>query len=267
MKIPSWIFGKMSFKRILLSLFEIYIALFLFAWFFADILIHHPPHHTFPPLPGEITLTTSDNILISAVWIPNPKATQTILFSHGNGEDLDHDYPFLQELWASGFNVFAYDYRGYGHSKGKPKEHGLYCDMDAAYTYLTQQLHVSPSHIIVLGRSLGSGPSTYLASTQPVGGLILESGFTSAFRTAIPFPLLPFDQFPNLKRIPHIKCPVLVMHGTSDVVVPFSHGKKLFAAAPERKQSAWIEGAGHNDIFSNDPENYLSIIKTFVKSF
>jgi len=258
--------GPWSFKRVFISLLEIYLLLLIFAWFFADLLVHHPPHHSFSRLPGEITLKTSDGVKISAIWMPNPKATHTLLFSHGNGEDMDYDSDYLQELSAAGFNVFAYDYRGYGHSEGKPNEEGLYRDIDAAYDYLTKNLNVSPAQIIVLGRSLGSGPSTYLASSKPVGGLVLESAFTSAFRVAIPFPLFPFNQFPNLERIHRVKCPILIMHGTLDTLIPIVQGQTLFAAASAPKTSVWIQGAGHNNLFPHDPDRYLEAIRTFSNS-
>ncbi len=249
----------------MISILEIYLLLAVVAWFIADTIIHHPPSRKYEPLPSEVFLTASDGTKLSAVWIPNPQATCTILFSHGNAEDLGFDLPFLQELSESGFNVLGYDYRGYGHSLGKPSEKGLYRDIEAAYNYLTGPLKVLPEYILVLGRSLGSGPAAYLAEVKPVGGLILESAFTSAFRTVIPFPLFPFDQFPNLKRLSKIKCPILVIHGTRDTIVPIRHGKKLCNAYQGPKQYFWVEGAGHNDLYLVADNAYPQRILAFVQ--
>ncbi len=245
------------------SILEIYLAVVVIAWLFANRLAHHPPSPRYGTLPGEVALTASDGIRLVAIWLPNKRATATILFSHGNAEDLSHDLPYLRELWGAGFNVLAYDYRGYGRSEGHPTEKGLCRDIEAAYQHLTGDLGIPPSRILVLGRSIGGGPSTWLAITHPVGGLILESAFTSAARVLAPFPILPFDQFPNLERIPRVRCPVLVMHGTADTLVPVSHGRKLFAAVRGKKSALWVEGATHNDVFPTAPELYLQTLRNF----
>jgi len=153
----------------------------------------------------------------------------------------------LDRLHRWGFNVFAYDYRGYGTSDGRPSERNVYEDGDTVYEYLTQQLQIPPDRIIVYGQSVGGGSATKLATQYPVAGLILESTFTSAFRVVVPFPLLPFDKFPNRNRLQTVECPVLVMHGAADRIIPIRHGQALYTAARNPKQSLWIEGAGHND--------------------
>jgi fermentation-respiration switch protein FrsA (DUF1100 family) len=164
-----------------------------------------------------------------------------------NAEDLGDLRPLLERLNVWGFSLFAYDYRGYGTSQGKPGERHVYRDAEAAYDYLTQQLQVPPEQIIVYGRSVGGGAATELASHHPVAGLILESAFTSAFRVIVPLPLLPFDKFPNLAKLKKVRCPILVMHGQADQIIPINHGYRLYAAAPEPKLSLWVEAAGHND--------------------
>ncbi len=263
--IQRFIIGGLTFKRLMFSAIEIYLILLVFAWFFADWIIHHPPARNSNPLLGEISLTTSDGIRLSAVWLPNPKATCTILFSHGNAEDLRRDLPYLQELRNAGFNVFGYDYRGYGRSEGKPSEHGLYRDIEAAYDYLVGPLRIAPARILVHGRSIGSGPSVYLVTKKPAAGLILESAFTSAFRVPIPFRLFPFDQFPNLKRLSQIYCPILFIHGTRDSIIPIRHGKKLYESYRGPKEFLWVEGADHNDLFATDPDGYLQAIRDFAQ--
>ena len=259
------LFGRLSARRVMLSLIEIYVGVTIGVWLLADKIIHHPPSRRYGPLPGEVRLQTSDGLKLCAVWMPNPKATHTLLFSHGNAEDLGHDLPFLRELGGAGFNVFGYDYRGYGRSEGKPNEKGLYRDIDAAYKHLVEKLKVRPEQIIVLGRSLGSGPSTWLASRQPVGGVVFESAFTSAFRVVIPFPLFPFDQFPNLKWLPQVRCPILVIHGTSDTIISMKHGKRLYEAYQGPKESWWVEGADHNDLFDVAGDAYLKRLQDFSK--
>jgi fermentation-respiration switch protein FrsA (DUF1100 family) len=98
-----------------------------------------------------------------------------------------------------------------------------------------------------------------------LAGLILESSFTSAFRVVLPIPILPFDKFPNLDKISQVNCPVLVIHGTADETISLSHGKRLFAAAPEPKRSFWVEGAGHNDLFWVAGEQYGEALQDFAQ--
>jgi fermentation-respiration switch protein FrsA (DUF1100 family) len=149
---------------------------------------------------------------------------------------------------AAGFAVFAYDYQGYGTSESKPTERHACEDADAAYDYLVGTLHVPAERIIAFGRSLGGGVATDLASRRPVAGLVLESTFTTAFRVFTRASVLPFDRFDNVHKIKRVHCPVLVMHGTRDMLIHIALGRQLYAAANEPKLFLWVEGAGHNDV-------------------
>jgi fermentation-respiration switch protein FrsA (DUF1100 family) len=104
-----------------------------------------------------------------------------------------------------------------------------------------------------------------LAARKPLAGLIMESAFTTAFQVVLPIPVLPFDKFRNIDKIKRVNCPVLVMHGKADEVVPFSHGQKLFAAAPEPKLSFWVEEASHNDLMWVAGERYAEILREFAE--
>jgi fermentation-respiration switch protein FrsA (DUF1100 family) len=210
-------------------------------------MIFLPPPATYRDGAETLSLTTADGVRISAVHLVNHHAAYTILYSHGNAEDLGLIAPLLARLREWGFAVFAYDYRGYGTSRGRPSERGAYEDVDAAYAYLTLTLGVPPGQIIAYGRSVGSGPAVDLATRQPLAGLVVESAFVTAFRVLTRVPLLPFDEFRNIDKITRVSCPVLVMHGVQDDIVPIAHGRRLFGAAPEPKRFLWVEGAGHND--------------------
>ena len=102
------------------------------------------------------------------------------------------------------------------------------------------------------------------ASREKPGGVVLEGAFTSGQRTLFPFPVYPFDQFPNLRRVRGLPCPLLVIHGLADQVIPVRHGQRLFAAAPEPKFALWVEGAGHNDVFGSAPELCLKALRDFA---
>jgi len=208
----------------------------------------------------------TDDASVAALWVENSKARKVVLFSHGNGEDIGMGCDFYK-AFASGVNVslLVYDYPGYGLTAGVPTEKGVYETAEAAYRFLVEQKKIAPENIIVMGRSLGGGPSCYLAKKYPVGGLILESTFTSAPRVVTGVRLLPFDPFPNISRIRRITCPKLIIHGTEDEVIPFSHGKKLAAAAAQPHRFVEIEGAGHNDLFwVFGEEKYIKLIREFI---
>ena len=153
-------------------------------------------------------------------------------------------------------NIMAYDYSGYGKSSGQPCEEFVYADIEAAYDYLLTVRKIQPEEIVLYGRSLGSGPSCYLASKtakegRSVAGVILQSPLLSAFRVAFNFRFtMVWDKFPNIDYAPHIGCPVFIVHGTQDEVVPFYHGQDLFLSLKQcwRAKPFWVIGAGHNNI-------------------
>ncbi|MFS8924385.1 alpha/beta hydrolase [Synechococcus sp. B60.1] len=241
----------------------VYGYLLWLGWFQSERLIFLPRPASYQDGEAILKLTTADGLQISAVYLPNPAATYTLLYSHGNAEDLGDILPRLRKLQQGGFSVLAYDYRGYGTSEGIPSEAGAYKDIEAAYAYLRDQ-GIPPGRILLYGRSVGGGPSVYLAAQKPVGGLILESTFVTAFRVLTRIPLLPFDRFDNLSRIAQINCPLLILHGTQDRLIPFWHAEALYQAARDPKRLVPIEGADHNNLLQVAGERYLPILHQFV---
>lgn len=250
--------------RLVRSLVIIYAIVCAYVFFTSDGKIFLPPAPSYTQLPGLSSVSTVNNNQLSVVAIDNPAANYTVLYSHGNAEDLGQIYPTLELLHSTGAAIVSYDYSGYGLSTGSPSEQQSYKDIEAVYQYMTEQLRIPSDRIIVHGRSVGGGPSAYLASRHPVGGLILESTFTSAFRVVLPFPLFPFDKFPNLRRVDNVTCPVLVIHGDADEMIPIHHGKALYDKAPEPKQSVWIAGADHNNVPWFEQETYKNAIAEFI---
>jgi abhydrolase domain-containing protein 17 len=201
---------------------------------------------------------------ITALYLPNAAAQFTLLFSHGNAEDLGADLPLLDIYRRAGFAVFAYDFRGYGTSEGHSSEPGVYADAEAAYKALTTQLKVSPSRIISIGRSLGSAAAIHISGTHPVAGLVVEAPFLSAFRVLTRVQLLPWDKFNNAAKIRHVRVPVLIIQGDADEVVQFRHGQRLFEIANEPKRKLWIHGAHHNDVLFTATDEYIEALKQFA---
>lgn len=267
MRPVSWrklLVGEFSWKRLVRSAALIYLLFAVFVYFRADSMIFLPQPSSYQDTKEIIKLKSPDGIELSALHLINPAAKYTILYAHGNAEDLGDIRQVLENLNALGFNVFAYDYRGYGTSQGTPSEQNAYKDIDTAYNYLTQVLKVAPQNIIIYGRSVGGGSAVDLAARKQVAGLILESTFTSAFRVKVPFPILPFDRFSNIDKIDDIKAPVLIMHGKEDNVIPFWHSQQLFEEAPSPKLSLWVEGASHNDFTYVAGRRYGKVLKEFI---
>ena len=268
-KLRALFVGEFSWKRLIRSLILIPICVFLgllvIAAFFADRAIFRPPSPSYKDTAEVIKLETSRSELISAKYYESSGATYTILFSHGNAEDIGMIEPFAWRLRDLGFNVLIYDYPGYGTSSGSPSEEGAYSAIDAAYEFLLTKKKIDPRSIVLQGRSLGGGVAVDLASRKPVAGLILESTFTTAFRVVTRYPILPFDKFENIAKIGEVTCPVLVIHGTNDWTIPVYHGQRLLEAANEPKQALWVAGAGHNDVVYKNEKLYLETVKSFVE--
>ncbi len=234
-------------------------------YFLSDRSIFLPPSSTYKDSSKIIKLKTADGATIAGIYLHNPNAEFTILYSHGNAYDLGMFYPYLLEMQAWGFSIFSYDYRGYGISEGKPSEKATYQDIDAAYEYLVQEQKIDPKKIILFGRSLGSGPTIELATHKPVGAIILEAPFVSIYRVVTYYPVFLFDKYNNLAKINHINVPILFIHGDQDKTVPLWHGQKLYDTFQGQKEFLLIPGAGHNNIDAVDPQKYKVTIQKFAK--
>ena len=124
------------------------------------------------------------------------------------------------------------EYPGYGVYRGSPDETTIIKDAEAVYDYLTLKLNVKPKNILVFGRSIGTGPATYLASQKDLGALILMSAFTSIRAAVKDFAgkwaqYLIKERLNNLEAIPNVKCPTFFIHGQKDSLIPYNHSSDL----------------------------------------
>ncbi|XP_047230553.1 alpha/beta hydrolase domain-containing protein 17A [Girardinichthys multiradiatus] len=194
-----------------------------------------------------------------------PNARFTMLFSHGNAVDLGQMSSFYIGLGTRiNCNIFSYDYSGYGVSTGKPTEKNLYADIDAAWHALRTRYCIIPENIILYGQSIGTVPTVDLGSRYECAAVVLHSPLTSGMRVAFPETKQTycFDAFPNIEKVSKITSPVLIIHGTEDEVIDFSHGLTLFERCPKAVEPLWVEGAGHNDIELYS--QYLDRLRRFI---
>lgn len=233
-------------------------------WLLGERLIFLPPSDRYARDEQILLLPRASGGTVAAVHLRNPSARYTVLFSHGNAENIGHGRDFLEAMRDAGFNVLAYDYGGYGLSTGRPSERGAYADINAAYDYLTRDEGVPAERIILHGRSLGGAVAADLAARKPAAGLVLESTFTSALRVVKAYPFLPFDRFRTESKLPRVRMPVLVIHGTDDEVIGFWHGERLYDVTPGPKRHLWVPGATHNDLAWVAGERYWTALRAFA---
>ena len=219
----------------------------------------------------EVWMRASDGTRLHALWWPQPAGAPVILFFHGNAQN-DFAWALVrQDLEALGCRMLLPDYRGYGKSEGRPSEEGLYLDGQAALDWLAAE-GVAESEIILFGKSLGGGVACHLVPGRPFLGLVLESAFTSL--TSVSSRLFPFapanvtlaETYPSGEKLTRKACPLLVVHGTLDALIPVGEGKALHRLAPPPKELYLVEGAGHNDVSLVAGSDYVRHIGAWLRS-
>lgn len=260
------LFGTWSWKRPFYSLSVIYLILLLLVLTTADLLIFRPPvDHFEPPNAHFGNVLTDPEETISTYYRAPADGMPVLLWSHGNAEDLRYLYPLLDDLHEFGFGILAYDYPGYGLSSGKPSEQGCFDAIEACYEELLHRKKIPTERIILVGQSLGSGPTCFLAERQEVAGIILIAPVASTFRTVTRIPLFPNDRFVNLNRINQITEPTLFIHGSSDRVVSHWNSEILFEkSAATHKELFSIPDAGHNNLWLKHSSEIVLKIEDFA---
>lgn len=213
----------------------------------------------------DIYFNSSDGVKLHGWFLPaKGKAKGTLLFFHGNAENISTHIGNVYWLPAQNYNVFLPDYRGYGLSEGTPSLQGAQVDINSAMGYLLQRKDIDTDRIVILAQSLGGAMSLYNVAHSPyrskIKALITESAFSDyrgivreklgSFWLTWPFqwPLsltIDNDYSPLLVVNKISPIPLLIIHGDKDQVVPLSHGQALFAAAMQPKEMWVIEGGGH----------------------
>jgi uncharacterized protein len=203
----------------------------------------------------DVTLRTDDGLELGAWLVPaRPEDDRgwAVLALPGNGGNRSGRAGLAELLSEAGFTVLLVDYRGYGGNPGEPSEDGLARDADAAARLLEEE-GFGAERTVYLGESLGTGVAAALAARRPPAGLVLRSPFTDlAAVGAHHYPWLPVslvlrDRFPVLEHVRGSQVPTVVIHGTTDEVVPSSLSAEVAEAVPELVEEKVLRGVGHND--------------------
>lgn len=217
----------------------------------------------------EIRFASADGTSLHGWYCPHINARYSILFCHGNGEDvsnLGEELDRLRQTYQA--NVFAFDYRGYGHSQGRPFEAGILADGEAAQRWLAERTGQSPTHIVLWGRSLGGAVAVHLASQLGASALVLDRTFSSMVDVAAShFPWLPVrwllrNRYPSVDKLPGYTGPLIQFHGQPDEVVPYRLAQSLFAASHSvDKQFVSSATMTHNAAW---PDEYYQKVLEFL---
>jgi uncharacterized protein len=271
--------------KLLLLLAAGALALLLLVYFEQRRLIYFPDREV--PSPRTLGLSSvveaefaaEDGVALRGWFAPawDPPRRLAVLVAHGNGGSVADRAPLLRALPRLGLDVLVFDYRGYGKSADvAPTEDGLYRDGRAALAWLRQRTGLPTQRLVLYGESLGTGVAVELAHEllpDSPAALVLQSPFTSLpDAAATHYPFLPVrlllrDRYDNLAKLPALRAPLLVLHGTRDAIVPVAEGRALCAAASGPKRFVEVPKRDHNDLWADErarTEDIRSFLDEFV---
>jgi fermentation-respiration switch protein FrsA (DUF1100 family) len=199
----------------------------------------------------QVSIPVGGGESITGWYAPPATGKPVILYFRGNSQSFSREHQRYEAFAAVGYGFLAFDYRGFPGSPGELTEAHVLEDGLAAYDWLKPK----GFPIVIWGRSLGSGPATYVASLREADALFLETPFKSAVSVAAErYPFLPVglvmsDQYPVDTWIAGVTEPVYVVHGTADATIPVHHAEQLYALAPNPQGIRIIEGGAHGDLW------------------
>jgi pimeloyl-ACP methyl ester carboxylesterase len=219
----------------------------------------------------DVWLASEDGTRLHGWWFETPRSRATVLYCHGNAGSIGDRIEIFANLRRLRVNVFAFDYRGFGKSDGKPSEQGLFADARAAVDYVTGELGVDPTQLLLFGHSLGGAVAIDAAHNRQVAGLVVQSSFTDIasmarhLYTHYVMHWIARNQFRSIDKVPEITCPKLFIHGDCDDAIPIEMGRQLYAAAAGPKAWFPVKGAQHNDLYVQGGKAYFRVLSRFRK--
>lgn len=223
----------------------------------------------------------NSEIIIGGFIFLKDKKLPTILLFHGNGEIALEYINFAEMYFKIGVNLAVIDFRGYGFSSGEPYYTSLISDAIPIFKNFLNWMddHDMNDSIFIKGRSLGSVCASEIGScdSERIKGIIFESGFGNLYNIMIKLfrvnntkiSVESLEEISNDAKMQNISKPVLIIHGTNDNIIPVEEAQVIYDSIPEDvyKMKVLIEGAGHNDISSFNPEKYFNALKNFIERY
>jgi fermentation-respiration switch protein FrsA (DUF1100 family) len=260
--LTQWILGAIL-AAILLKLLVI--------WLQPRLAFYSVPGPTIAPPPfSTFVVTTSDGVRLSGWTTSLTSGRPVLLYFCGNAGNLADRLGLLTLMASRPCDVVAFNYRGTGESQGRPTEKGVYRDADAIYDYLTKDRGINPHRLVFWGHSIGGAVAVELAKHRPCAGLVLEATFRSArVMASRMMPLLPVGlflsyRFDNEGNIGSLQCPILLIHGTRDDIIPMADSEGLHTLAKSEKELWLVNGAGHNDIYEVAGNEFFERLSAFA---
>ena len=220
----------------LLSIATIYALILLLVFVFSDKLMFAPPPRTYVKTTEHSSFDYGGKSQLTCIFLKAENPRGNIFYCHGNGEDLGMIYPFLNALRKFGYNVFSYDYAGYGYSDEKPSEKKLYKSAESAWQFAQEKYGFTPTNTFLMGFSLGSAVALHTSTlAENWRGVIITGGIAKGALTMLPVNIIPWKILDNVSKIKKLKAPLLLLHGTKDRIVAPRNVKLKFNSANCKK--------------------------------
>ncbi len=217
----------------------------------------------------EYNLTTRDGAIINGLrFYPKGESKGIVLYLKGNSKSIKGWGKFAVDFTRHGYNVLMVDYRGFGKSTGRRSQKNIKRDMQVVYNKILEQ--TTEDRIILYGRSLGSGFATKLASTNNPKMLVLDAPYYSLTKvTARYMPFMPLSvlikyPLPTYKWLKYVQCPIHIIHGTNDKLIPYKSSLKLSKINPKLTKLHSVIGGGHKNL--NNFESYHNMLDDILNS-
>lgn len=246
-------------KRLAITFGILYLVICTLLFAFQESLLFHPRPRPADHRYGnyaEEWISLSDGDRLHALRLSGAEGKGVVLYLHGNVGDNGRSLRQTRLLEASGYDRLLVDYRGFGKSDGEiDEEADMTEDLQAVYDHLKEEYR--EEQIILAGYSMGSGPASYLAANNDPGGVVLVAPYTSLIDMKNEFfwmfpDLLMKYELNNLEHLALSTCPVYILHGTADKLIPFSMAEKLASLDPERITLEPLPGVGHRGAVLSD---------------
>lgn len=215
----------------------------------------------------EYNLTTRDGAVINGLLFKTKEPPKGIvLYLKGNSKSIKGWGKFAVDFTRLGYNVLMVDYRGFGKSTGKRTQKAIKRDLQEIYNQIKER--IDEHNIILYGRSLGSGFATKLASTNNPRLLVLDAPYysltnvTARFMPFMPLSILLKYPLPTYKWMKYVRCPIHIIHGTNDKLIPYKTSVKLSKINPERTRLHTVIGGGHKDL--NNFPSYHAMLEDII---